>query len=36
MEDFDATIFITITAISMAMIIIGYIGYKSRDMVEGA
>ena len=36
MEDFDASIFITITTISVAMTIIGYIGYKNRDMVEGS
>lgn len=36
MEDFDASIFITITAISIALMIIGYLGYKRRDMMEGA
>lgn len=36
MEDFDATKFIAITVISMAMMIIGSVGYKRRDMVEGA
>lgn len=36
MEDFDLSIFITITAISLIMIIVGYLGYNNRDMVEGA
>lgn len=35
-EDFDAPIFITITIISIALMIVGYIGYKKRDMIEGA
>ncbi|MCT1578925.1 tetronasin resistance protein [Oceanobacillus kimchii] len=36
MEDFDAFVFITITAISIVMLVIGYFGYKRRDMIEGA
>ena len=28
MENFDGTIFFTITAISIGMIVMGYIGYK--------
>ncbi|RKQ29962.1 ABC transporter permease [Oceanobacillus halophilus] len=35
-EEFDAAIFITITVISIALMIIGYLGYQRRDMVEGA
>lgn len=35
MEDFDASIFITITVISIALMIIGYLGYCRRDMMEG-
>src|SRR5699024_2726469 len=36
MEDFDATVFITITVISIVLMIIGYLGYSRRDMNEGA
>ncbi|WP_440896913.1 ABC transporter permease [Amphibacillus sp. Q70] len=36
MEDFDAVPFLTITVISIAFMIIGYLGYKRRDMMEGA
>ncbi|MCB5235595.1 MAG: tetronasin resistance protein [Niallia nealsonii] len=36
MENFDTSIFITITVISVALIIVGYLGYRRRDMVEGA
>ncbi|MCG3418193.1 ABC transporter permease [Oceanobacillus jordanicus] len=36
MEGFDAPIFITITVISIAMMIVGYLGYNKRDMIEGA
>ena len=36
MEDFNITIFIGMTAISLVMVLIGYYGYKNRDMVEGA
>lgn len=34
-DDFDAFIFMTITAISIVLMVIGYIGYKKRDMLEG-
>jgi ABC-2 type transport system permease protein len=36
LEDFDAPIFITITLISIALMVIGYLGYQKRDMIEGA
>ena len=36
MDDFDAPVFIAITVISIALIIIGYVGYSRRDMIEGA
>lgn len=36
LEDFDVPIFITITVISIAIMIIGYLGYHRRDMIEGA
>lgn len=36
MEKFDLPTFITITIISIVLIIFGYLGYKRRDMVEGA
>jgi len=36
MEDFDAPIFITITVISIVLMVIGYLGYRRRDMIEGA
>ena len=36
MEDFNALIFIIITAISIGLMIFGYIGYKRRDMIERA
>jgi len=35
-EGFDGTIFIVITLLSISFIIIGYLGYKKRDMLEGA
>lgn len=35
-DKFDAVIFITMTAISIAFMVLGYIGYRNRDMVEGA
>ena len=35
-ENFDMKIFIIITMISVFLMIIGYIGYSRRDMVEGA
>lgn len=36
MANFEAPVFITITLISIALIGLGYLGYKRRDMVEGA
>lgn len=36
MDDFDAPIFFTITLISIALMVIGYLGYSRRDMIEGA
>src|SRR5690625_2079581 len=36
MDDFDALIFITITVISIILMVIGYLGYRRRDMIEGA
>ncbi|WP_449540430.1 ABC transporter permease [Ferdinandcohnia sp. Marseille-Q9671] len=35
-EEFDAPIFMTITVISIVLMIIGYLGYNRRDMMEGA
>src|SRR5690625_2641044 len=35
-ESFDFPVFITITAVSIVLMVIGYIGYKRRDMAEGA
>lgn len=35
-ESFDAPTFITITVISITLMIVGYIGYRRRDMLEGA
>lgn len=35
-ERFDLPVFIIITAISVALMVIGYIGYQRRDMAEGA
>jgi len=35
-ETFDATIFLTITGISLVMMIIGAIGYNRRDFIEDA
>lgn len=35
-ESFDAAIFITMTVISAALMVIGSIGYRKRDMIEGA
>lgn len=35
-EDFNAPIFITITIMSIALMIVGYLGYKRRDFIEGA
>src|SRR5699024_4652012 len=36
MENFDASIFITITIMSIALMVIGFFGYNKRDMIEGA
>jgi ABC-2 type transport system permease protein len=36
MDKFDAATFITMTVISIALMVFGYIGYRRRDMVEGA
>ncbi|EJC3732557.1 hypothetical protein MYY18_002903, partial [Enterococcus faecalis] len=36
MEKFDETIFAVITVISIVFLFVGYLGYKRRDMVEGA
>lgn len=33
-EDFDGTVFAGITAISLAMMVIGYLGYNRRDIIE--
>lgn len=35
-DKFDVAIFIIMTAISVALMVFGYIGYCKRDMVEGA
>jgi len=35
-EEFDGTIFIVITLLSISLMLIGYLGYKKRDMLEGA
>lgn len=35
-EAFDLTVFSTISAISLALMLLGYIGYQRRDMQEGA
>jgi ABC-2 type transport system permease protein len=35
-EKFDVVIFITMTVISILLMILGYVGYRTRDMVEGA
>ncbi|PAV29134.1 tetronasin resistance protein [Virgibacillus profundi] len=36
MDDFSTPVFITITVISIALMVMGYLGYSRRDMVEGA
>lgn len=36
LEDFDLTIFMILTVISIAMMVVGYFGYHRRDMQEGA
>jgi len=35
-DQFDGAIFITMTVISIVLMVLGYIGYRTRDMVEGA
>lgn len=35
-DPFDAATFISLTAISIALMGLGYMGYRKRDMVEGA
>ena len=35
-DPFDAPVFVTMTATSIALMVIGYLGYRRRDMVEGA
>lgn len=35
-DKFDAPTFVTITIISLIMVVVGFIGYKNRDLVEGA
>lgn len=35
-DPFDAATFITITVISIALMVLGYMGYHKRDMAEGA
>lgn len=33
-EDFDGTVFLVITGISLVMMAVGYLGYNQRDLVE--
>jgi len=35
-EEFDAVIFVLISAIGVGLMILGYVGYRKRDMLEGA
>lgn len=35
-DPFDVATFITITVISVALMVMGYMGYRKRDMLEGA
>jgi ABC-2 type transport system permease protein len=35
-DKFDGVTFISITVISIALVVIGYLGYQKRDMIEGA
>jgi ABC-2 type transport system permease protein len=35
-DKFDGTVFITMTVISIALMAVGFIGYRRRDMLEGA
>ncbi|SFJ89475.1 ABC-2 type transport system permease protein [Halobacillus dabanensis] len=36
LEDFDTVIFVMITVISISLMVIGFLGYKRRDLIEGA
>lgn len=36
MEDFDTSTFMIITTISVVLMIVGYLGYRRRDIMEGA
>ncbi|GGC77142.1 ABC transporter permease [Thalassobacillus devorans] len=36
LENFNTLVFVAITVISIALMIIGYLGYQRRDLVEGA
>ena len=36
MDDFEASVFLAVTIISIALIVIGFLGYSRRDMNEGA
>lgn len=36
MEEFDGAVFAVITGISIVLMAVGYLGYKRRDLVEGA
>src|SRR5699024_4413937 len=35
-DDFETSVFLTVTVISIALIVIGFLGYSRRDMNEGA
>jgi ABC-2 type transport system permease protein len=35
LEEFDALTFLTITVISIMLMVLGYVGYRKRDMMEG-
>jgi ABC-2 type transport system permease protein len=35
-DKFDGAIFITMTVISIVLMVVGYFGYRTRDMIEGA
>src|SRR5699024_6391390 len=35
-EDFDIVPFMTITVISLVLLLLGFLGYKNRDLIEGA
>ncbi|MFD1929554.1 ABC transporter permease [Sporosarcina siberiensis] len=36
LKEFDPLTFTTITVISIALMVVGYLGYSKRDMIEGA